>query len=98
MAKLERRYYIPTHLHPSMRFDIYTDGTVVMFVYDVEVARKKMARTFNADIFRAFSDELARYGIGIAPTGEIGRLREELKALKKEVSKLRREIKSLKGR
>jgi len=96
LAKLERRLYIPVHLHPSMRFDIYTDGTVVMFVFGVEVARKHLRKTLDHDIYREFADELASHGIGIAPRGEMGELKKAIEQVSKKVEKLEKEIKKLK--
>ncbi len=79
-----------TSLHPAMRFDIYTDGLVVMLVYGVEVARKKLRVTLKQYIFRGFAEELAAYGIGIAPMGELREYRERIESLEKEVGRLKK--------
>lgn len=95
LAGLERRLYIPEHLHPAMRFDIYTDGLVIMYVHGVEVARKKLRSTLNHDIYREFGEELANYGIGIAPMGEFGEMRKSIKEVSEKVEKLEKEVKRL---
>jgi len=98
LAELERRLYIPEHLHPAMRFDIYVDGLVIMYVYGVEVARKKLRRTFNHDIYNGFAEELAAYGIGIAPMGEIGEMRKTIEKVSEKVETIEKEVKGLKRR
>lgn len=90
MAGLERRLYISEHLHPAMRFDIYTDGLVIMYVFGVEIARKKLRNTFDYGIYSGFAEELAAYGIGIAPMGEIREMKEKIETLEKEVKRLKR--------
>jgi len=98
LAELDRRFYIPEHLHPAMRFDIYADGLVVMYVYGVEITRKTLRSTFNPDIFRAFAEELAAYGIGIAPMGELGEIRKRVSEVEKGVTALEKEVKRLRKR
>jgi len=88
---LERRFYIATELHPAMRFDIYSDGLVIMYVHGAEVARKKLKRIpLNHEIFYFFAEELAAYGIGISPKAELGEVLKRVEKLEKEVKRLRR--------
>jgi len=98
LAGLERRLYIPEHLHPGMRFDIYTDGLVIMYVFGVEVARKKLRSTLDHDIYRYFAEELATYGIGIAPMGELGEIKKSIKEVSEKVEALEKEVKRLRGK
>jgi hypothetical protein len=98
LAGLERRLYIPEHLHPGMRFDIYTDGLVIMYVFGVETARKKLRRTFDHDVYTGFAEELAAYGIGIAPMGEIGEMKKTVEEVSEKVETLEKEVKRLKRR
>jgi len=96
LARLERRFYVPEHLHPAMRFDIFTDGLVIMYVHWVEVARKKLRSTLNHNIYSGFAEELANYGICIAPMGEFGEMKKSIQKVSEKVEKLEKELKRLK--
>jgi hypothetical protein len=86
---LERRFYIPISEHKGMRFDIYTDGLVIMYVFGVEVARKKLRSTLDPDIYREFAAEMSVH-MGVAPTKETT---ERLEALERDVGELKKKVK-----
>lgn len=87
VAELLERYYVERGLF----FEIYDDGTVIMFVFGSEVERRKLrGRVSHTRIHMEFGTELAMYGVGIDPRMELSKLREEVKGLHKELAKLKK--------
>ena len=90
MPKLERRFYIDKGLY----FEVYEDGTVIMFVFGKEVDSKKMRPgVSNSAIREAFGSELTMYGVGIDPKMKMAQIEKRLTQLTKQVQQIIKEKK-----
>lgn len=75
-------------------FEVFDDGTVVMFVFGNEVDRRKLKGAIsNTRIHHEFGTELHLYGVGIDPKMEMASMRKDIGKLRQEVEKLRKERK-----
>jgi len=68
-----------------------------MYVYGVEVARKKVAgMTMDYQVYDAFAQELQAHGYSMGgPLTAVGGIQEKLQEVSEKVEKLEKEVKRL---
>lgn len=84
LMALKRRYYISEMLY----FEIYDDGTVIMFYHHQEVARKELHGSLSdSNVRAAFEEELQPI---TAPEVALPQMAKDIAEIKEGVNELRK--------